>query len=100
MGQIGLAAAIASLRAELLAAMTEGDDSPFRFPIGQTQIEFHVGVTKSGETGGKVKFWVVELDGKGTYAAEEIQKITITLEPPVDVNGDPVKVTQGYDVKP
>ena len=64
------------------------------------QLEFHVAVTKTGEGKAGVKFWVVELGGAGSYAREEIQKVTVTLGAPVDHNGDPVKIYRGSAEQP
>jgi hypothetical protein len=63
--------------------------------VAGVQLEFHVGVTKTGEGKAGVKFYVVELGGSGSYAREEIQTVTVTLGAPVDHNGDPVKIYRG-----
>lgn len=52
----------------------------------------------SGSAG--VKFWVVELGADGSYAKEEIQTVTVTLEAPVDRAGRPVKVIRNQSEKP
>jgi len=54
MTDIGLSEAIAAVRAELVAAVEQGEDAEFHFPVNGVQLEFHVGVTKTGEgrTGG------------------------------------------------
>ena len=64
------------------------------------QLEFHVGVTKTGEGKAGVKFWVVELGGTGSYAREEIQTVTVTLGAPVDQNGQPVRIYRDSAEKP
>ena len=64
------------------------------------QLEFHVGVTKTGGGKAGVKFYVVELGGSGSYAREEIQTVTVTLGAPVDHHGDPVKIYRGSDQMP
>jgi hypothetical protein len=98
--ELSLAETIASLRAELAEAVRTGADSGIHFTVGQVQLEIHVGVTQ--KLGGKAgaRFWVVQLDGEGSYAKEQIQKITVTLEAPVDQAGRPVKVTRDLPEKP
>jgi Trypsin-co-occurring domain 2 len=91
---------IAALRAELLEAITDAEDQEFHFPLGPVQLEFQVGVTKNVSGDGKVQFWVLELGASGSYANETIQKITLTLEPPVDADGEPVKVARHFRRKP
>ena len=100
MPELSLAETIASLRAELAEAVRAGSDSDIRFTVGQVQLEFHVGVTH--KLGGKAgaRFWVVQMDGEGSYSKEQIQKITVTLEAPVDQAGRSVNVTRESAEKP
>ncbi|MFB4309210.1 trypco2 family protein [Actinomadura sp. GTD37] len=100
MGQLGLAESIAALRAELMEALEAGKDAEFGFGVGQIQLEFHVGVTRQAGASGKAKVWVLELGGDGSYRKEEIQRVTVTLEPPLDDAGRPIKVTRGLAAKP
>ncbi|MGI5421552.1 trypco2 family protein [Actinomadura luteofluorescens] len=100
MGELGLAESIAALRAELMEALEAGKDSEFAFGVGQIQLEFHVGVTRQGGASGKAKFWVLELGGDGSYRREEMQRVTVTLEPPLDGDGRPIKVTRDLGNKP
>jgi Trypsin-co-occurring domain 2 len=100
MAEIGLSEAIAAVRAELAAAVEQGVDSEFQFPVNGVQLEFHVAVTKTGEGRAGVRFWVVELGGAGSYAREEIQTVTVTLGAPVDRAGEVVKVTRPSRQKP
>lgn len=95
MKQLELAETMEALRAELAAAAAAGAGSAFQFPVAGVQLEFHVGVTKTGEGKAGVKFWVVELGGSGGYAREEIQTVTVTLGAPVDYNGNLVKIYRG-----
>ncbi|MFA1550893.1 trypco2 family protein [Actinomadura chokoriensis] len=100
MGQLGLAESIAALRAELLEALAAGEDAEFGFGVGQIQLEFHVGVTRQAGASGKAKFWVLEMGGDGSYRREEIQRVTVTLEPPLDDEGRPIKVTRDLGGEP
>jgi hypothetical protein len=98
--QLELAETVEALRAELARAAAAGSGSDFQFPVAGVQLEFHVGVTKTGEGGAGVRFWVVDLGGSVRYAREEIQTVTVTLGAPVDQNGDPVKIYRGSAQKP
>jgi hypothetical protein len=98
--RIGLAETLAALRAELAAAVAAGADKDIQFPVGAVQLEFHVGVTKSADARGGLRFWVLELGGGGNRATETVQKLTVTLEPPVDAAGEQIRVHRGLDEKP
>lgn len=100
MKQLELAETVEALRAELGRAVAAGAEASFQFPVTGVQLEFHVGVTKTGEGKTGVRFWVVELGGSGSYAREEIQTVTVTLGAPVDQNGDPVKIYRASAQKP
>jgi hypothetical protein len=100
MKQLELAETVEALRAELARAAAAGAGADFQFPVTGVQLEFHVGVTKTGESKTGVRFWVVELGGSGSYAREEIQTVTVTLGAPVDQNGDPVKIYRASAQKP
>ena len=100
MAEIGLSEAIAAVRAELAAAVEQGGDAEFQFPVNGVQLEFHVAVTTTSEGRAGVKFYVVELGGAGSYAREEVQTVTVTLGAPVDRAGEVVKVTRQSRQKP
>jgi hypothetical protein len=98
--QLQLAETVEALRAELARAAAAGAGAGFQFPVAGVQLEFHVAVTKTGEGSAGVKFWVVELGGSGSFAREEIQKVTVTLGAPVDDHGAPVKIYRRSDEMP
>jgi hypothetical protein len=100
MEQIGLRETIEALREELSEAMESGGDAEIQFPVGAVELEVNVGVTRTAEAKGGVRFWVVELGGGGSRATESLQKITVRLDPPVDRTGAPVKVSRRLDRKP
>jgi Trypsin-co-occurring domain 2 len=60
--RIGLAETVAALRAELAAAVAAGEGEEIQFPMGPVELEFHVGVSKSAEGKGGLRFWVLELN--------------------------------------
>lgn len=100
MEHIGLKETIAALRAELIDAMTAGANESIHFPAGPIQLEFHIGVTKDASAKAGVRFWVVELGAEGSYTQESIQKVVVTLEPPIDSEERPIRILRGYDNKP
>lgn len=99
MDEIELADAVRSLRAELEGAMAEASRERLQFEAMSIDMEFQVGITRSGEGSAGVKFWVVELGGKGAYAREAIQKVRFTLKPLLS-NGLPVKIHDASDQDP
>jgi hypothetical protein len=100
MAEIGLSETIDALRAELTAAMATAVDAEVQFPVTGMQLEFHVGVKRTADGKGGVKFWVIELGGGAGYARETIQKVVVTLGPPVDRAGTPVKVADPSTLRP
>jgi hypothetical protein len=100
MSKIPLSETIEALREELGVAVAAADDQPIQFPVGSVQLEFQLGVTKDATAGGKVRFYVFELGGDAGYSREAVQKLTITLEAPVDEDGQPIKVSRRSAEKP
>ena len=102
MDYLPLAETIHALKDELTAAMlTSGiQDEAILFPVGKIELEFNVVVTRSTDPSIKMKFWVIE-GGAGTqFKREELHRVTITLDPPVDEHGRPVLVNRAYTHKP
>ena len=79
--RVGLAEAIASLRAELYDAMVEGAGKLVQFQVGGVDLEFQAEVGREGEGSGKVRFWVVEAGASATARSSSTQTIKIHLEP-------------------
>jgi hypothetical protein len=100
MNKIGLNETITALRKELAAAALLAENADIQFPVGEVEIEFHVGVTKSSGGSAGVNFWVIELDAEGSYASETVQKVIVKLQAPVDKTGAPVKVSRSLPQKP
>lgn len=97
---IGLPDAIEALRAELELAVGQAKDQDIQFPVKGIEIEFQVGVTRTGEGRAGLRFWVVELGGSLAHATESIQTLRVTLDQPVDRNGEPIRVTRSTHAKP
>lgn len=79
--QIELVELIEQLRAELTEAVKSGGEKELQFALGAVDVELTVAVEKSGTTGTKFKFWVVEAGLDGKLGSTSTQKIKLTLEP-------------------
>jgi Trypsin-co-occurring domain 2 len=98
--EIPLVETIESLRTQLSAAAAAGSDQEFQFPVESVDLEFHVGVTRNVSGTGGVRFWVVELGASGSYGAESIHTVKVSLGAPVDATGQTVKIRRTTSEKP
>jgi hypothetical protein len=98
--RIGLADTIEALREELAEAAKKAVDADIRFPVDSIEVEFQVGVTRTGQGSGKVSFWVIELGGGGSYSTQALQTVTVTLGKPVGPDGFPVFVSAPSEEPP
>ena len=99
MAEIGLSEVVRALRAELDDAMSAGEGERVQFQAKAIELEFQVGVTRSTEGRGGVRFWVLELGGGGSHGSESIQRVSLSLEP-VLAGGGPVKIAKDSDARP
>jgi len=74
---VGLAAAIAALREELLAAMDAGADAPMRFRLTPVELSLQVAVSKEGQ--GKIGWTVLGVGG--SLSSQNTQTLKLRLEP-------------------
>jgi Trypsin-co-occurring domain 2 len=74
---IGLAAAIAALREELLLATEVGAGSNMRFRLAPIELSLQVAVTKEGS--GKIGWTILGLGG--SYESASTQTLKLRLEP-------------------
>jgi hypothetical protein len=74
---IGLAAAIATLRQELLRAGESGEGSDMRFRISSIDVSLQVAATKEGS--GKIGWTILGLGA--SYESATTQTLRLTLEP-------------------
>jgi Trypsin-co-occurring domain 2 len=74
---IGVAAAIASLRQELLLATESGKESDVRFRITAIDLSLQVAATKEGN--GKIGWTILGLGA--SYESATTQTLKLTLEP-------------------
>jgi Trypsin-co-occurring domain 2 len=99
MDKVELADTIEAVRSALIDAMARGESQPVQFKVGPVQLEFQVDVTSGGEGSGKLRVWVLELGGSGSYQRESVQKLILSLEP-VGQGDQTVRVERDSDVKP
>jgi hypothetical protein len=78
---IPLAKAIEDLRAELLTALREGVGKEMQFRLKPIELELKVAVTKQVGANAGIKFWVIDLGGKGSYDNATTHTLKLTLEP-------------------
>lgn len=80
----GLAEVISALREELNTAKQNAENEDIRFNINNVEIELQTVVEMEGgvEGGGKIKFWVLDIDAKasGKYKNAVTQKIKLSLQ--------------------
>lgn len=96
---IGLREAIRSLRAELSAAMVEGEGQDLRFRVGPVELEFEVQVSREAGAEGSVKFWVVSAGAKATRGTATTHRVKIALQPQTP-DGKDVAVSEGVAQRP
>src|SRR5689334_10552798 len=84
---IELADVIGDLRAELDRARLAADGSELRFGLGPVELEVTVALDREGKTGGKVKFWVAEVNAEGKLSSTSTQRIKLTLNPTLGASG-------------
>lgn len=86
MGQkLELAEVMKALREEIKLAEWAGQGHDLKFNLNNVEVEFQTVVEKEGglEGGGKIKFWVLDIDAKasGKYKKSATQKIKLSLTP-------------------
>jgi hypothetical protein len=108
---IELADVLSELRAELDRARLAAEGSALRFGLGPVELEVTVALSREGKAGGKVKFWVAEVNAEGKLSSTSTQRIKLTLNPILDTGAEaqpaagaptvsPVSVYVGGDAMP
>lgn len=97
---IGLADAIAQIKAELASAKDLPDIGVIYLPVKSVTVELKVVATKSAgaKAGFKVPFVELELGGSGELSRERTHTITVVFDTPVDQLGDPLQVENMDDI--
>lgn len=81
---IELSALVRDLRAELTEAIVSAQDERLHFGLGTIELEITVAVSSEGSSGGKARFWVLELGADGKDSSASTHRIKLTLEPRLD----------------
>ncbi|MGW5189004.1 trypco2 family protein [Kribbella sp. NPDC004138] len=97
---LGLADAIEELRNELQTAQANAVGAGVQLPIQSVSVELQLVVTKEGQgkAGFKVPVIDLELGVEGGYGREATHKVVIEFGPPVDGDGEPVRVERLSEV--
>jgi hypothetical protein len=97
--EIGLSEVVRALRTELDEAMAAAEGERIQFQANEIELEFQIGVTRSADGHGGIRFWVLELGGGASLARESIQRVKLSLTP-VTVEGGGVKIARSSDENP
>lgn len=84
---IELSQVIRELRAELYEAITAGVDEDLRFEVGPIELEVTVAITREASAGGKIRFWIAEVDGAGKRGDATTQRLKFSLQPKLGSTG-------------
>lgn len=82
--ELELSSVLAALRRQLKEAAATAVDEDIHFPVKQIQVELQVAVTRSADAKGGVKFLVFDLGAELGRAVQSVQRVTLTLDAPVD----------------
>jgi hypothetical protein len=86
---VGLADAIATVRAELEQAIAAGKSSALAFRAGPVEMEFQVSFSRTGTGEAGIKAWVVTVGAKGEATSAATHRLKSTMTPvPRDDNTD------------
>jgi hypothetical protein len=80
-GGVPLSVAINALRTEILRAYWDARNHPVRFTPTPIELTLEAAVTWTGEAGGGVNWWLINLDARASRESAVTQTITMTLEP-------------------
>ena len=95
---VPVADAIELLRDELEAALEKGAGRPVQFRIPDVTLTVSVVAGKSKDAVGKIRWWVIEAGGSGSWSHEVTQTLVLTLHPErVEPNGRRVPLDVGAE---
>ncbi len=102
---LGLVDVLAQLRADLAAAIAQGENERLRFEVGPVELDLSVTVTRSGTAKAGIRFWVVDAGAEGSVSRESVQRLHLTLQPrdtlaAPTADGTPGKTYVGGDEVP
>lgn len=84
---IELSTLINDLRDELEQSIATAGARALQFELESVELEVEVGVERSGEGDGKVRFWVAEIGVQGAMSRNSTQRIKLALKPVVHAHG-------------
>ncbi len=88
--QVGLSAALETLRADLEAAWLEGQGHSVRFRISEVTLTLQAVARFDKDGSGRLRWWVVEAGGGVSSGKETTQTLVLTLAPALyDAEGKP-----------
>lgn len=92
MAKLELSAVLGELRNEIAKAQLSAEGEDVRFKVKDIEVELQTAVDweLGGEGGGKIKFWVLDIDAKasGKYKNSATHKIKVSLTPTDAKNPD------------
>jgi hypothetical protein len=91
--ELELAAAVATVRDELLRAAKSAADQEVRFEVGDVTMEFSVEMRKDAHAKFGFTAWVVTAGAEGGVARSDVHKVTLSLHPHL-ADGKPVEVSE------
>ena len=78
---VPVADAIEMLRDELETALGKGAGRSVQFGVSDVTLTVNVVAGKTKDAVGKIRWWVVEAGGSGTWSREVTQTLVLTLHP-------------------
>jgi hypothetical protein len=91
--ELKLAAAVATVRDELLEAARSAADQEIRFEVGDVTMEFSVEMRKDAKAKFGFTAWVVTAEAGGGIGRSDVNKVTLCLRPHL-TDGKPVEVSE------
>jgi len=76
---IGLADAVRGVRAELRAAMTEGEGERVHFDVDEIEMEFAVELRRDERADGGVRVWVASIGASSGESTATTHRLRVTL---------------------
>ncbi|MFS4091510.1 trypco2 family protein [Streptomyces sp. AF1A] len=92
---IGLADAVRGVRAELRAAMAEGEDERVRFDVDEIEMEFAVEVRRDERVEGGVRVWVASVGASNGASQATTHRLRVTLSATDTVTGRSLRIADG-----
>ncbi|MEV6975001.1 trypco2 family protein [Kitasatospora sp. NPDC093806] len=78
---IGLAEAVAAVRAELLKAAQDADEQELRFEVGPIEMEFEVELRADARAKAGFRVWAVSAETEAGVSRGRTHRISFTLTP-------------------